>query len=149
MAGTTTAHIPGIGSVFFSKCWKCGAWWGMTEDLHALARQRGSDLTVYCPNGHGGVFMPYDTEADKLRRERDQLTQRLAEKDDEIARQRDRAEREERRVSAAKGQITRLKNRASHGVCPCCNRTFADLARHMAGKHPGYMSEPTADAHVN
>jgi hypothetical protein len=24
------------------------------------------------------------------------------------------------------------------GVCPCCNRTFQQLARHMKAKHPGY-----------
>lgn len=24
------------------------------------------------------------------------------------------------------------------GVCPCCNRTFKNLARHMAGQHPGF-----------
>jgi hypothetical protein len=26
----------------------------------------------------------------------------------------------------------------ANGVCPCCNRTFQNLARHMAGKHPDY-----------
>ena len=23
-------------------------------------------------------------------------------------------------------------------VCPCCNRHFTDLQKHMASKHPGY-----------
>ena len=32
--------------------------------------------------------------------------------------------------------LTRVKNRVSRGVCPNCNRTFKDLARHMASKHP-------------
>lgn len=40
-----------------------------------------------------------------------------------------------------KGALTKVKNRISKGVCPCCNRTFADLQRHMTTKHPKYASE--------
>jgi hypothetical protein len=25
-----------------------------------------------------------------------------------------------------------------HGVCPCCKRTFENLARHMKGQHPTF-----------
>lgn len=39
-----------------------------------------------------------------------------------------------------KGVATRLKNRAAHGVCPCCNRTFQQLARHMSAKHPDFKT---------
>lgn len=42
---------------------------------------------------------------------------------------------------AFKGVVTKLKKRAANGVCPCCNRTFVDLARHMAGKHPTFLAE--------
>jgi hypothetical protein len=45
------------------------------------------------------------------------------------------ADQERRRL---KGQMTKLKKRVSNGVCPCCNRSFANLRRHMATKHPGY-----------
>jgi hypothetical protein len=34
--------------------------------------------------------------------------------------------------------MTRIKKRVAAGVCPCCNRSFKDLARHMAGQHPDY-----------
>jgi hypothetical protein len=27
-------------------------------------------------------------------------------------------------------------------VCPCCNRTFQALARHMNSKHPTYADGP-------
>ncbi|WP_159103999.1 hypothetical protein [Rhodopseudomonas sp. B29] len=54
---------------------------------------------------------------------------------------RDQREAAERRAAAARGQVTKIKNRVGHGVCPCCNRTFANLARHMAGEHPGYTAE--------
>lgn len=34
-----------------------------------------------------------------------------------------------------------LRNRAAAGVCPCCNRTFEQLGRHMTTKHPEYVKE--------
>ncbi len=34
--------------------------------------------------------------------------------------------------------MTKVKKRAANGVCPCCNRTFSDLARHMKAKHPDF-----------
>lgn len=46
-----------------------------------------------------------------------------------------------RKCSAIKGVATRIKRRVSAGVCPCCNRTFQCLARHMATKHPDYQQE--------
>ena len=30
----------------------------------------------------------------------------------------------------------RVRTRVQKGVCPCCNRTFINLGRHMATKHP-------------
>ena len=49
-----------------------------------------------------------------------------------------RLQDEERSHSATKGHLTRVKTRVAHGVCPCCNRTFRQLARHMKAKHPEY-----------
>jgi hypothetical protein len=36
---------------------------------------------------------------------------------------------------AYKGHNTRIKNRIKNGVCPFCNRSFADVRAHMASKH--------------
>lgn len=55
---------------------------------------------------------------------------------DTARKQRNRAENQRRAEKAAK---TRIKNRISKGVCPCCNRTFANLAQHMANQHPGFI----------
>jgi len=48
----------------------------------------------------------------------------------------------QRRLSAVKaeaktvsGKYQRMKKRVINGVCPCCNRSFENLARHMATKH--------------
>jgi cell division septum initiation protein DivIVA len=94
--------------------------------------------TFYCPNGHGRSFILGQTAEDKLRRERDQLKQRIAYKDDMIREAEQRAEHERRRANGYKGHATRITKRAKAGVCPCCNRTFKQLAQHMANKHPEF-----------
>jgi hypothetical protein len=100
----------------------------------------------YCPNGHGLSWQ--ESDFDRMRRERDRLKQENARLEDH-RRAAERAEQaalehanyERRRVAAAKGQITRLKNRAAAGVCPCCSRTFVNLQRHMATKHAKFLAE--------
>lgn len=101
--------------------------------------KRRTGATFYCPNGHPAAWE--ETEADKLRRERDLLKQRVAQRDDEVRRQRDLREHAERQTSAFKGQVTKLRNRAKAGVCPCCNRQFQNLRRHMTSKHPDFQPD--------
>lgn len=36
----------------------------------------------------------------------------------------------------AERKCRRITKRIHAGVCPCCNRTFSNLARHMSTKHP-------------
>jgi hypothetical protein len=105
------------------------------------AAKKSTEISFFCAYGHSAIFKEGETEETKLRRERDRLTQQLAEKNDEINRQRELREAAERRTSAAKGQITKIKNRVGHGVCPCCNRTFENLQRHMTSKHPTFTAE--------
>ena len=50
----------------------------------------------------------------------------------------------ENRRRAQKGITTRIKNRVGHGVCPCCNRTFQNLKRHMTAKHPDFSNDKDA-----
>ena len=115
----------------FRCCPKCGIEYAAPKTFMEECRK---DPTIFfhCPNGHGRHFT--ESEADKFRKERDRLQQRLAQKDDEI---RDL----ENRRRAAVGQVTKLKNRIGHGVCPCCNRTFQNLSRHMASEHPTFAAE--------
>ena len=42
-------------------------------------------------------------------------------------------------LTAQKGVNTKLKKRIGHGVCPCCKRTFKQLAEHMKSQHPEYI----------
>ena len=40
---------------------------------------------------------------------------------------------------AQKAAKTKLIKRIKNGICPCCNRTFKQLAAHMKNKHPEYV----------
>lgn len=117
---------------------KCEVW--IPNELYSAAKA-SEKIGFHCAYGHPLVFPKGESEADKLRRERDRLAQRIAQKDDEITRQREMREAAERRASAARGQVTKIKNRVGHGVCPCCNRTFGNLASHMMNQHPNFIAE--------
>ena len=108
-------------------------------------QKRNDHTRFFCPNGHGQSYTA-ESEEEKLRRERDRLAQRVAQRDDEIARQRDMREGVERRLNATRGVVTRIKNRVGHGVCPCCSRSFDNLAKHMASQHAEYAKSPILEA---
>ena len=113
----------------------------MSRDTYDVAQRKAEGFTFYCPHGHGQVFRAGETEADKLRRARDNLKQQQARYEDWLRDANEARKSAERQAAAAKGQVTRLKNRASAGVCPCCNRTITQLARHMKTKHPDFVAE--------
>lgn len=115
-------------------CW-CGTPFSMPSRLYEACRKDSSN-NFHCPHGHSNVFR--ESLSDKYRRERDQMKQRLAQKDDRIREERERTEAAERSTRAYKGQATKLRKRAKAGVCPCCNRQFSDLHRHMETKHPNF-----------
>lgn len=97
-----------------------------------------SNETFWCPNCRGNrYFPPGSSDKEKLERKL-----KRAEEERNAARSRHLAER--RSHIATKGHLTRKKKRAAAGVCPCCNRTFKQLAEHMQTKHPDYGSnQPT------
>lgn len=116
----------------------CGSTFAVTDDFHRARREDHG--WFYCPRGH---VQHYTSESDKARAER------LArEANDALARERARhdqtraaLEHESHRARAARGIATRIRNRVSRGVCPCCNRTFGNLSKHMAMKHPTFVKE--------
>ena len=57
---------------------------------------------------------------------------------EKTARARDAASQADYRARALKGVVTKQRKRSVAGACPCCNRTFQQLARHMKSKHPDY-----------
>ena len=116
-------------------CYLCGVPFGMPSELQAnRLRDRRN---FWCPNGHQQHYTG-QTEAQKLKLQ-------LADKEREIdyhkgrvGNANDRADTAQRSANAFKGHLKRTKNRVKHGVCPCCNRTFQNLAAHMGTQHPDY-----------
>lgn len=109
-----------------TSCW-CGIRLAIPDNLHSYARNhRGYE--IYCPLGH--QFLYRETFEERLRRERQrhEATRQLL-------------EQEERSHAATRGHLTRARKRAQAGVCPCCSRTFQNLARHMETKHPEFKPE--------
>ena len=132
-------------------CYTCKVKHSFPLHIYEAAIQRRGSMSIYCPNGHAWVYSTEQqiSENEKVRQERDRLRQQLAQKNDEIQLQRDLKEHERNRVIAFKGVITKTKKRISGGACPCCNRTFQNLARHMATKHKDYAnSEEMPDSKI-
>jgi len=110
----------------------------MPDNILRVHREKGTSF--YCPNGHSQCFTT--TEVDRLR----QQLRAVRDERDWAQKGRDRAQRQ---TAAQKGNVTKLKRRIKNGVCPCCNRSFENLARHMAGQHPDFVPEKTdGDAQV-
>ena len=111
------------------ECGDCGVHFGLTRQHHKAVRASGKSF--YCPKGHRICYS--DTEVARLKR-------KLEYEEACRSRAEGRAAHEERRAAAYKGHLTRTKNRIKNGVCPCCNRQFKNLQRHMASQHPDYVA---------
>lgn len=118
-------------------CPVCGVLYAAPRRLFEKHQQ--NDGQWWCPNGHNLIFT--ESKSEKLERqlksERDYAAR--------LAAQRDQAQAD---AKAQKGRATRFKNdrdriktRVGGGVCPCCNRTFQQLARHMKSQHPDFDHE--------
>lgn len=119
-------------------CCQCGMTFGLDSSFEDILRR--DKKTFYCPNGHSQGFYG-NNEADRLKKELEQEQKRRgwAESTRDAAIK--RRDHMERRARAYRGILTKTKNRIKHGVCPCCNRTFKNMADHMKTKHPSYIRQ--------
>jgi hypothetical protein len=141
MSRVTTQVIPQSRVVYsetvieIRDCPECGVTYGL--GLNFIESRKEDEGTWYCPNGHPRYYPKQSTEH-KLREELAEQKRRTQAERDYASRERERRLVAERQRAAAKGQVTKIKNRIANGVCPCCNRTFQNVARHMASQHPDY-----------
>lgn len=123
-----------------TSCCTCGVVFTIPKGMYDQRRSTGESF--YCPNGHCLSFRTaIKNEVDRLREEVEAHKRVTKMARANATREREAREAAERRAAAARGQVTRIKNRVGNGVCPCCNRTFQNLQRHMHTKHPGYSAE--------
>lgn len=126
--------ITAQGTLHIQECPECGCLHAIPDGIERNARKHAGRRDVYCPNGHVWVFMG-KTHEQQLREARDaraaaEAARDQAEADARMARAREEKERK---------RAQRLAKRASAGVCPCCNRSFQQLSRHMKTKHPEFV----------
>jgi len=121
------------GQLVATTCW-CGIHYAVPEEFLGMIKRQHRDgraqTKIYCPLGHTWEFSgkgEAELLQERLERERARSARLAAERDQIQA-----------SLSATKGQVTKLKKRVAAGVCPCCGRTFQQLSRHMANKHPEY-----------
>lgn len=117
------------------RCYMCSVPFGITNDIYrrVVTDAKGS---VYCP-ACGKETCWLESEDQKKIKE---LQRKLEWEASNAARQRALRDSAEASLAATKGVVTRLKRRVSAGTCPCCKRTFKQLARHMKQKHPDFPS---------
>lgn len=126
-------------------CGGCGITFAIPNSLYQ--QYVNSGVEICCPNTAcpWGGMVCRETEVKRLQRELTKekaRTERAHKARQWAEKQRDQAEYRRR---AAKGQVTKLRKRAAAGVCPCCNRSFENLRRHMESKHPGFVETKETD----
>lgn len=112
-------------------CCNCNIVFAIPSHMQQRLKEKGGSF--WCPNGHEQHYT--QTEVTRLR-------EKLAEQTREATRMAERARAAElaeqaaadREIATAK-ELRRVKKHVQAGVCTCCNRTFPNLARHMATKH--------------
>lgn len=130
-------------------CYKCGLPFCVPKRWDD--ERRSDHANFYCPNGHAQCYTgktALERECDDLRTKLARETHRAEQADEARRRAVRAAEHTERRRRAAKGQLTKLTKRVAAGVCPCCTRTFTNLAEHMRRQHPSFVpdTEQAAEA---
>lgn len=122
----------------FQACPECGIVFGAPIDF--MGERRSDHKHFYCPNGHSLNF-PGQTEAERLQRKLADAERRELWESERAKGEQRRADHAERRLAATKGVVTKMKKRVGAGVCPCCNRHFTALQRHMENQHPEFVKD--------
>lgn len=131
-----------MGSEFYLEtCHCCKVPFAMNAATYEVAFQKKAEGVFYCPHGHPQVYILGESELSKAQREASRLRQQIAERDDRIKDMQNEHDKKNHRIAGLKGTVTKIKNRVANGVCPCCDRTFVNLSRHMDTKHPDYTTE--------
>jgi hypothetical protein len=122
-----------IGTLYVQTCLKCGMAFGIEKSFDEA--RRNDHQFFYCPAGHAQYYSG-KSEAEQLKQEIVQLNQSLTYTRKANNSLHTQITEKNHSIRSLKGAKTRLMNRVKNGVCPCCNRHFSDLERHMKSKHP-------------
>lgn len=121
---------------YIVSCYTCGVRFGIESELHrrAVTDAKGS---VFCPACGNGTCWRESDDQKRIK----ELESKLKWEMENAERQRTMRKQTEASLIATKGVVTKMRKRISAGVCPCCNRTFKQLAAHMKTQHPEFIQE--------
>jgi hypothetical protein len=128
-------------SLYVIDCGVCGITFGLPERLndHALAHPANAPGTVYfyCPAGHQ---LRYNGESreQELERSLEASRNRAARLTADLDQTEASRKAQKAAATRARNERDRILQRIKGGVCPCCNRSFKNVRRHMASQHPDY-----------
>lgn len=117
-------------------CCNCGIPFAMESDFQR--RRRNDHETFWCPAGHAQHYTG-KSEEQRLHEQLEATRRRLENAQLNV----DRARFEREAIAKAH---RKMRNRVMNGVCPCCNRSFDNLRRHMSDQHPDFGSPQTVKA---
>lgn len=127
-----TMQVSVTVEIIAKMCPCCGVHYGMDAALYTRRANDGGDW--YCPNGD--ILHIIEPEVENLRKQLASAQGNLDYYKEYSQRKAAEAEQLSHQVRAQKAAKTRLMRRVTNGVCPCCQRQFANVQRHMASKHP-------------
>lgn len=113
-------------------CAACKMMFAITDDFEKARRK--DHLVFFCPSGHQNWY-PSESAEEQLRRENQSLKQQQARLEQEANEGWRAANVAESKLRDEVKVRKRIEKRIAAGVCPDCNRSFANMARHMASKH--------------
>jgi hypothetical protein len=122
-----------VGVLVTTSCGDCQIHFAIPEDFERRARN-DDDVWFWCPNGHKLHYS--ESENSRLKRQVEQAKQTATWAQSRADRARAEADHQAARARGYKGALTKTKKRIGKGVCPCCNRHFANVERHMKTQHP-------------
>lgn len=142
----TKTEVTYTTNLYLETCCTCGVPFGIPHELYVSLRKSGNSF--YCPNGHSQIYTAKKNTEEKLAEAQAQLAKEREVRewlDGERKHLAGELKVARNSLRATKAAHTRTKNRIAKGVCPCCNRQFLNLHRHMETEHPDYTEENERD----
>lgn len=123
------------------ECYKCAIPFAVPAEYKSRLQAKGEDF--YCPNGHRQHYCKSTEQVlrEKLEKQKRDYEERIEGLEGTIYWKDQKIKETKGKLTGQKIQNTKMKNRIKNGVCPCCNRTFENLAAHMKTKHPDYTQK--------
>jgi hypothetical protein len=114
------------------ECCNCHMLFGMTREFYDQRHEK-KGTEFFCPRGHSQHYTG-ESDAQRYKRMLDEANR----KNTDLA---ERVMGANIAKGKAEAKAKRLLKRVRAGVCPHCQRTFVQLARHIECKHPEKAAE--------